>query len=595
MSMIEDLQEQYGIPVRYELVDEDSVKFFTDKGKVFKMKKAGATAQYFIRDLDSAISDDGMNMGIVLPDKTKLVPKCRLYIVNDNENESIIKDLQLSGNTKVFNFEEIEKLIPDVLNAIEEKKPIIMRTTKSLLGFKNTLTTLMKTGNKDLYEYIFDYLYMYVSPTEKVRMVNLVKMTLLQDKYLKESDIDPFIKINLTDKDDIGNMLLNIQAEMGMREISDCSIAVGAPVMMRVGKALEPQSQYPKITEKIALLIEDDLMAIAPLSKRKEYLETGTTRIALTHPKWGRYRVSLGRQRGSLSISMRLIPKDIRDLNDFRLPKKVVHKLLSKQGGLYLIVGVPNSGKSTLAASVIDQYLKTKPIKICTAERPIEYLFEHGMGLVTQHEIGDDISDFQHIKEMLLTYDPDIVYGTETKNPMELKTNIEMAESGKFVLTTLHAGTVEDALSRIKGMLDGDTQAIAGFASVLKLIIVQQLVPRQGGGLVPAQEIFNVQPNQKSALVKFDMNSLTSDLMDQKLGNRLMVNDLWNLNQQHKISDKTFRALTDLELLANVSPQMYRAEYDVVESEEEKDALRKATLQAKEQKKNLDLARKGRL
>lgn len=136
----------------------------------------------------------------------------------------------------------------------------------------------------------------------------------------------------------------------------------------------------------------------------------------------------------------------------------------STKPGLFLVSGATGSGKSTLLASLLQRYLDTQTVHICTVEDPVEYVLYDGAGEASQREFGDDTPDFESAIRDMLREDPDIILAGEMRDAETAKMALTAAETGHMVFTTVHASSIPGIVSRMLGMLSGVPDAEIRFA-----------------------------------------------------------------------------------------------------------------------------------
>ncbi len=203
-----------------------------------------------------------------------------------------------------------------------------------------------------------------------------------------------------------------------------------------------------------------------------------------------RFRVNLHSQEGKIGLSARLIPGEVpspKELN-FEDYLKEMPNLLD---GLVLVTGPTGSGKSTTIASIIEEINKTRKVHIVTVEDPIEFLFEDKKSLIEQREVGEDTKSFSNALKYVLRQDPDVIFVGEMRDPETIATALTAAETGHLVFSTLHTPTAAEAVERIVDVFDGpkQRQILIQLASVLRVVVAQELIPSKDGGRVPAREI----------------------------------------------------------------------------------------------------------
>ena len=203
-----------------------------------------------------------------------------------------------------------------------------------------------------------------------------------------------------------------------------------------------------------------------------------------------RFRANVFFQRGSLSMSLRILPVLSADLTSLGLPA-IVGKLIEHNQGLIVICGPTGHGKSTTLAAMISYLSSERRSHIITIEDPIEYVFEHKKGIVSQREVGTDTPSFTSALRSALREDPDIVLLGEMRDLETMEAALQMAETGHLVLTTLHTNSASQAPDRIIDIFPThqQSQVRAQIADVLIGVVAQRLLPRVQGGRVLASEV----------------------------------------------------------------------------------------------------------
>ncbi len=203
-----------------------------------------------------------------------------------------------------------------------------------------------------------------------------------------------------------------------------------------------------------------------------------------------RYRVNVHYQRGLPAIAMRTVKSKIPPLETLNLPS-AIEKLVELPRGLVLVTGDTGSGKSTTLASILNRINATKSRHIITLEDPVEYMFESDQCLVEQRELGRDMPSFASGLKHALRQDPDIILVGEMRDLETTSLAISAAETGHLVLSTLHTVNAAQTVERIVDMYPANQQSQirSMLANTLKAVISQTLLPKIGGGMVPAVEV----------------------------------------------------------------------------------------------------------
>ncbi len=277
--------------------------------------------------------------------------------------------------------------------------------------------------------------------------------------------------------------LLNEAASKGA---SDIHICAGASPMFRIHGELVPCG-YSVLTGGDTLEILLNLMDPA---QRETFEEKKEIDLSVSVPDAGRFRVSAYRQRGSISITMRLVDNDIPDAEALGIPDDVL-SLLNEKRGLILVTGPAGSGKTTVTASLIDRINSTRACNIITIEDPIEFIFKNKRSVVNQREIGVDTPDAVSALNSCLRQDPDVISFGEIKSFEEAEAVIMAAETGRLVFSSLYTMGAEQTIELLIDLFPANKrrQAANRLSNVLRAVISRQLLPSDSGERVPAYDI----------------------------------------------------------------------------------------------------------
>jgi twitching motility protein PilT len=196
------------------------------------------------------------------------------------------------------------------------------------------------------------------------------------------------------------------------------------------------------------------------------------------------------RQRGAISLALRIIPITVPSFEELGLPEGV-QRLADEHRGLVLVTGATGSGKTTTLASIIDYINRTRKSHIVTVEDPIEIMHRDRLSIVNQREIGIDTPDFGQALRRALRQDPDTILIGELRDAETAQTALQAAESGHLVFSTLHTIDAAETIGRmIEFFPSAKQQQIRSImAGVVRGVISQRLLPRRGGGRVAAIEL----------------------------------------------------------------------------------------------------------
>ena len=275
---------------------------------------------------------------------------------------------------------------------------------------------------------------------------------------------------------------------MVARSASDLHVTVGTPPAMRVNGALERYQDVPDLSPE-----DTHQMLYRILSTEQQKLLEINRQIDFAHsiPGLARFRVNVFFQRGTLGAAFRLIPADIKTLEELGIPT-ALHALTEKPRGLVLVTGPTGSGKSTTLAALIDEINRKRSEHILTIEDPVEFVHRHKRCIVNQREIGPDASSFAEALRAALREDPDVILLGEMRDLETISTAITAAETGHLVFATLHTQSAPSTVDRIIDAFPAaqQEQVRVQLAVTLQGICTQALLPTPGGtGRVPALEI----------------------------------------------------------------------------------------------------------
>ena len=335
--------------------------------------------------------------------------------------------------------------------------------------------------------------------------------------------------------------------------ISDIHLTVKSkPVVRRTGE-LKEYTKYPetltneKMEEIIRLLMNEEQL--------KEFEEKGELDFSFSIPGLTRFRVNAYRQRGTISVALRVIPTKIPTIDELGLPE-ILKKIALQRNGLVLCTGPTGSGKSTTLAAMINEINEKRNCHILTLEDPIEYLHTHKNCIVHQREVGIDTRTFAAGLRAALRQDPDVILVGEMRDLETISIALEAAETGHLVLATLHTTDAPKTVDRIIDVFPAhqQQQVRIQLASCLNAVIAQQLMPRiDRDGMVAALEILIGTPAVRNIIREGNSAQLETVMQTGgKYGMIVMNNYLIHLYERGIISMETLlRRCTNPEYVKN--------------------------------------------
>jgi len=288
-------------------------------------------------------------------------------------------------------------------------------------------------------------------------------------------------------------LLTELLIEVLEKGASDLHITAGARPTIRLHGSLGQLEERPILTPPV---IQRMMYAILTQRQREKFEEELELDFAYAVPGKARFRVNLYRQRDALGAAFRLIPYEIKALEDLGIPPSISNFAMLPRG-FVLVTGPTGSGKSTTLASLVDLANRQRRDHIMTVEDPIEFLHRHKSCLVNQREVGEDTWSFQNALKHVLRQDPDIILVGEMRDLETISVALTAAETGHLVFATLHT---QDAAQTIDRVIDvfpphQQQQVRVQLAGALQGVVCQTLAKSvDGQGRVVATEVLVATP-----------------------------------------------------------------------------------------------------
>jgi twitching motility protein PilT len=260
------------------------------------------------------------------------------------------------------------------------------------------------------------------------------------------------------------------------------------PVVRRNGDLVEIDGTEVLGDDDLAGVLEH-VTASTP-ERRELFHSSGELDIAYTSEDLPRFRVNGFRQRGAISFAFRVISDRIPGFDELHLPPGVA-RLAHEQRGLVLVTGATGSGKTTTLAAMLDEINRTRRQHIVTIEDPIEVIHHDQECIVSQREVGLDTESFAQALRRVLRQDPDVILIGELRDSETAQVALQAAESGHLVFSTMHTLDAAETVSRMVEFFppEKQEQVVSILAGVLRGVVSQRLLPRLGGGRIPAIEV----------------------------------------------------------------------------------------------------------
>lgn len=295
-------------------------------------------------------------------------------------------------------------------------------------------------------------------------------------------------------------------------EASDLHLKVGQPPMMRLRGDIRRVDMRPLTQEDMERLL---LTVLKPHHRKILDDEGGVDFAWIVGSDECRFRVSLFKQRGRLSLVSRRVNNNIPNFKDLGLPESI-EKLCNYSEGLVILAGVTGSGKSTTIASMLDYINAREPLHILTVEDPIEFTFTDKKAYINQREVGLDVMDWHKALKDAVRQDPDVILVGELRDVETFEAAVHAAETGHLVFGTIHAAGAATTINRILDLFPTQKHGAIrkALANNLKAVVGQKLLKGLKKPRVPTNEIMIVNPIIKKLIAEGE---------DLKLGDAIRI------------------------------------------------------------------------
>jgi twitching motility protein PilT len=316
---------------------------------------------------------------------------------------------------------------------------------------------------------------------------------------------------------------------------SDLHLTVGRPPILRVNGRLRPlETKMLEPDDTVSLM-----KSITPDKKQQEVQEKGGTDFGFAFGDKGRFRTAVFRQKGNLTLILRLIPTRLLGFDEIGLPK-ICSALCRRPRGIFLVTGPTGCGKTTTLASMINYINENLDRHVITVEEPIEYYHQHKKSIITQREVGVDTPTFSEALKRSLRQDPDVILVGELRDQETMESALRAAETGHLVFSSVHTTGCQGTINRIIDAFPvaQQEQIRSQMSTNLLAVLSQQLCPlKNGAGRVAAFEFMVVTSAISNLIRENKTYRIESSIQTgKKLGMQLLDDHLWDLYDQDKIS-----------------------------------------------------------
>jgi twitching motility protein PilT len=284
---------------------------------------------------------------------------------------------------------------------------------------------------------------------------------------------------------DINNLL----ALMVEKDISDVHFKADSVPALRVRGTMIMATNLQKLSEEDVSSVALQLMTKEQAEKFEKDMELD---LAYSLKGVARFRVNVYRQKGSVGLTLRVVPVKLRTFEELHLPADALTKLGRESRGLILFAGITGAGKTTTLNSFLNHLNATHQYRIITIEDPIEFFHADQKSTIVQREVGLDTHSFASALKHILRQDPDVVVIGEMRDLETMQAAISAAETGHLVLSTIHTLDATQTVDRIVDVHPAHqhSQVRQQLANCLKGVVGQRLVKsKDGKSRFPASEI----------------------------------------------------------------------------------------------------------
>lgn len=308
----------------------------------------------------------------------------------------------------------------------------------------------------------------------------------------------------------IPERLMGLLKAMVEIKSSDMHIRAKCKPMFRISGKIRAVNQpefTPEETYGMAMEVLND-------TQREEFGRRHEVDLSINVEGYARFRVNIFQQKGMVNMALRMIPDDIKTLDELDLPASLKKIALSSRG-LILVTGTTGSGKSTTLAAIIDYINQNTAKHIITLEDPIEFVHKDKKSIVAQREVGLDTLSFNEALRNIVRQDPDVILVGEMRDKETMAAALTSAQTGHLVLSTIHTINAMQTVNRIIDVFPPhqQNQIRLQLGDCLCAVISQRLIPRKDkGGMIPAVEVLVATTLVKNLIEENDFASLAEQM-----------------------------------------------------------------------------------
>ena len=236
------------------------------------------------------------------------------------------------------------------------------------------------------------------------------------------------------------------------------------------------------------------------------------------------------------ALALRVHRTGILDFERLHLPS-VLRDLCHRPRGIVLVTGMGGSGKTVTLATMLAHINKTRNCHIVTIEERIEFVHRNVNCLLTQREVGYSPQASVRALRAALREHPDVLFVGEIKEAETVRLALAAADAGCLVFGSLQTPRALPTLARLLAFFGSTERGILRqlLSENLQALICQRLLPRLGGGLVPALEIVIGTPKVKRLIAQDEFADLEGTIQSRESGMQTFNQALLDLMKGEKV------------------------------------------------------------
>jgi twitching motility protein PilT len=306
-------------------------------------------------------------------------------------------------------------------------------------------------------------------------------------------------------------------------DAADLHLSAGNPILLRRYGSLQAATQMAMEQTSLRAWVQSALTE----EQMERFEAKGDLEFIYTLRGFGRYRVTLLKQRRGWDITARVVPARIRSFEEAGLPESC-RELTKWAQGLVLVTGPVGCGKSSTLATLVEMVNQERHDHVITIEDPIEIVYQPAHCRITQRQIGPHTLTRDAALRAALREDPDIIVISEMRDLDTIRLAVSAAETGHLVFGTMNTTNAARTLYRLIDSFPPEEQGIIRnmISESLRGVISQQLVPRKDGqGMVPAYEVLLITGAVANMIRKDEAHQLHTAMLTGKSSGMVLLDD----------------------------------------------------------------------